>query len=104
MEMSTSVKVPRIGMFATVRNRRGVIAAVEPYDGESGRLHLVHLEYKDDQLPIEERLLWETESVRVGNLDSALVEIASTEVCQPPEQTGIIGAEERADPFGLHRG
>jgi hypothetical protein len=30
-------------MFATVRNRRGVIAGVEPYDHE-GRLHLVHLE------------------------------------------------------------
>ncbi len=48
-------------MFATVRNRRGVIAAVEPFDGDSGRLHLVHLEYKDDQYPLEERLLWELE-------------------------------------------
>ena len=27
------------------------ISAVEPFDGDSGRLHLVHLEYKDDQLP-----------------------------------------------------
>jgi hypothetical protein len=48
-------------MFATVRNRRGVIAAVEPYDGPGGRLHLVHVEYKDDQFPGEERLLWELE-------------------------------------------
>ena len=48
-------------MFATVRNRRGVIAAVEPCDGDAGRIHLVHLEYKDDQLPAEERLLWELE-------------------------------------------
>ena len=53
--------IPRAGMFATVRNRRGIVSAVEPFDGESGRLHLVHLEYKDDQLPHEERLLWELE-------------------------------------------
>ena len=52
---------PRVGMFATVRNRRGVVSAVEPFDGETGRLHLVHLEYKDDQYPLEERLLWELE-------------------------------------------
>jgi superfamily II DNA or RNA helicase len=51
-------------MFATVRNRRGVVAAVEPFDGDTGRLHLVHLEYKDDQLPTEERLLWELEPRR----------------------------------------
>jgi hypothetical protein len=49
-------------MFAIVRNRRGVVAAVEPSDdARHGRLHLVHLEYKDDQLPTEERLLWELE-------------------------------------------
>jgi len=49
-------------MFAIVRNRRGVIAAVEPSDDtRHGRLHLVHLEYKDDQLPVEERLFWELE-------------------------------------------
>ncbi len=42
---------PRVGAVATVRNRRGIISAVEPFDGESGRLHLVHLDYKDDQLP-----------------------------------------------------
>jgi superfamily II DNA or RNA helicase len=48
-------------MFATVRNRRGIVSAVEPFDGETGRLHLVQLEYKDDQLPVEEQLLWELE-------------------------------------------
>jgi len=53
--------LPRPGMFATVRNRRGVIAAVEPFDGEDGRLHLVQLDYKDDQLPTGEQLIWELE-------------------------------------------
>ena len=44
------MQIPRVGMFATVRNRRAVIAGVEPYDHE-GRLHLVRLGYEDDQLP-----------------------------------------------------
>ena len=51
VEVNETVSVPRVGMFATVRNRRGIVAAVEPFDGEAGRLHLVHVEYKDDQLP-----------------------------------------------------
>ena len=58
---TTDPAIPRAGMLATVRNRRGVVAAVEPYDGETGRLHLVHLEYTDDHAPAEERLLWELE-------------------------------------------
>ena len=53
--------VPRAGMLAAVRNRQGVVAGVEAFDGERGRLHLVHLEYKDDQTPLQERLLWELE-------------------------------------------
>ena len=48
-------------MFATVRNRRGVLSLVEPFDGEAGRLHLVHMDYKDDELPLDERLIWELE-------------------------------------------
>ncbi len=61
-ESHTAPAVPRPGMFAIVRNRRGVITTVEPSDdAKNGRLHLVHVEYKDDQLPYEERLLWELE-------------------------------------------
>ena len=59
-----TIAVPRAGMLATVRNRRGVVAAVEPFDGETGRLHLVHLEYKDERAPAEERILWEIEPDR----------------------------------------
>ena len=61
MTPPSTLHVPRIGMFATVRNRRGIVSAVEPFDGDSGRLHLVHLEYKDDQFPTDEKLLWELE-------------------------------------------
>ena len=58
---ASGAQIPRPGLFCTVRNRRGVVAGVEPFDGESGRLHLVHVEYKDDQHPVEEQLLWELE-------------------------------------------
>ena len=61
---TTDPVIPRAGMLATVRNRQGVVAAVEPFDGETGRLHLVHLEYTDDHAPAEERLLWELEPSR----------------------------------------
>ena len=56
--------VPRAGMLATVRNRCGVVAAVEPFEGRTGTIHLVHVEYKDAQSPPEERLLWELEPQR----------------------------------------
>ena len=59
---SATVAVPRVGLLATVRNRHGVVAAVQPFDGEAGRLHLVHLEYKDARQPADERLLWERET------------------------------------------
>jgi hypothetical protein len=66
-------------MFATVRNRRAVVAAVEPFDGESGRLHLVHLEYKDDQYPVEERLLWELEPRKMLLEPTALPNITTSD-------------------------
>ncbi len=61
MTTQEDIQIPRIGMFATVRNRRGIVSAVEPHDGIEGRLHLVHLEYKDDQYPQDEQLIWELE-------------------------------------------
>ena len=62
MSVSTTGELPpRPGLFCTVRNRRGVIAGVEPFDGDGGRTHLVQVEYKDDQLPVAEQLVWELE-------------------------------------------
>lgn len=78
------VQNPRIGMFATVRNRRGVVSAVEPFDGESGRLHLVHLEYKDDQQPSDEQLLWELEP-HSRLLEPTALPDASSAPPMPPE-------------------
>ena len=72
-------QLPRTGMFATVRNRRGIVSAVEPFDGEQGRLHLVHLEYKDDQLPSEERLLWELEPRKLLLEPTALPDVTRSD-------------------------
>jgi len=80
MTTNQSEQIPRIGMFATVRNRRGIVSAVEPYDGETGRLHLVHLEYKDDQYPQDERLLWELEQPHARLLEpTALPDFISSD-------------------------
>jgi superfamily II DNA or RNA helicase len=58
-------------MIATVRNRRGIVAAVQPFDGGEGRLHLVHVEYSDDHWPPDEQVLWEREASRFDGRSSA---------------------------------
>ena len=77
--------VPRAGMLATVRNRRGVVAGVEPFDAATGRLHLVHLEYADDCAPAAERLLWELEPRRHLEEPNALPDPAHAGGPMPPE-------------------
>jgi hypothetical protein len=110
---------PRIGMFATVRNRRGVTIGIEPYDGPNGRLHLVHVEYKDDQLPRDEKLIWELEPAsrlleptalpNVGASDpmpaqdyDALLRAARWSAATPfidPDGSGPLGRNPVASPF-----
>lgn len=55
--------IPRVGMLATVRNRRGVVSAVEPFSDSrtSSLLHLVTIEFSDADGDAEESLLWERE-------------------------------------------
>jgi len=49
-------------MLATVRNRRGIVSAVEPFDGRiEGQLNLVTVEYTDAESPSEDQLIWERE-------------------------------------------
>jgi len=83
-------------MFATVRNRRGVISAVEPFDGQSGRLHLVHLEYKDDQLPHDERLLWELEPYKNLLEPTALPRGEGTDPMPPEDFDALLRASRWA--------
>jgi len=53
--------VPRAGMLAIIRKRRGIISEVREFDGETGRLHLVRVDYKDDLRPPFEEVIWELE-------------------------------------------
>ena len=101
MTSARSTQVPRTGMFATVRNRRGIVSAVEPFDGDGGRLHLVHLEYKDDQLPAEERLLWELEPRKVLLEPTALPTAATTDAMPADDFDALLRASRwtAATPF-----
>lgn len=77
--------VPRAGMLATVRNRRGVVSSVEPFDGHAGRLHLVHLQYHDDRAPSGERVLWELEPADSTRLLEPNALPDTTAAAMPPE-------------------
>jgi hypothetical protein len=57
----SSQRNPDVGMLAIVRNRRGVISGVRHFDGHESRLHLVQVEYRDGQRPLDEQLVWELE-------------------------------------------
>ena len=46
-QASDMAAVPRVGMLAVLRNRRGLISSVDPYDGPEGREYLVEIEYTD---------------------------------------------------------
>ncbi|MCJ8501364.1 SNF2-related protein [Desulfatitalea alkaliphila] len=99
---------PRFGMFATVRNRRGVIAAVAPFDGNQGRLHLVDIDYKDDQRPSSEQLLWELESRRTLLEPTALPAIHSADPMPCQDLDALLRAARWTatihfvDPDGRH--
>lgn len=92
MNRTQAEQLPRVGMFATVRNRRGLVAAVEPFDGESGRLHLVHLEYKDDQYPLDERLLWELEPRKLLLEPTALPDVTTADAMPPEDFDALLRA------------
>lgn len=62
MSLNPSVLNPTIGMLAIVRKRRGIVSDVKDFDSQSGRYHLVRIDYRDDAHPGSEELLWELET------------------------------------------
>ena len=88
----TETVVPRTGMLATVRNRRGLIGAVHPFDGDAGRLHMVSIEYKDDSAPSQERLLWELEPQRSLLEPNALPDAFDAEPMPPNDFDALLRA------------
>ena len=60
-----SPSIPRVGMLATVRGRRALIVAVEPFPHAGlGVLHLTTVEYLDSDGGAQDRVLWEREPGR----------------------------------------
>lgn len=95
------VQVPRVGMFATVRNRRGLVTGIEPFDGPDGRLHLVHVEYKDDLFPRDERLIWELEPAGRLLEPTALPKVSSSDPMPVEDFDALVRATRwsAATPF-----
>ena len=81
------VAVPRVGMLATVRNRRGVVSAVEAVqEGEtSALLHLVTVEFADAEGSAQESILWEREQAPVALEPNALPAVEDQCPMQAPE-------------------
>lgn len=54
--------LPRVGMLAKLRNRRGLVVAVDPFDASpEGRFHLVRVEYTESDGVAEDTVIWERE-------------------------------------------
>lgn len=80
----SSPSVPRVGMLAMVRNRRGLVTAVQPFDGSSeGRVNLVTVEYLDPDVPHEDQLIWERE-VNASLLEPTALPNVSGDPPMPP--------------------
>jgi superfamily II DNA or RNA helicase len=88
-------------MFATVRNRRGLTTGVEPFDGPSGRLHLVSIDYKDDQFPRGEKLIWELEPAGQLLEPTALPNVGSSDPMPVEDYDALLRATRwsAATPF-----
>lgn len=90
---SNSELTPRVGMLATIRNRRALVSSVEPYDGHlDGRLHLVRLEYIDADGVPEDTVIWEREPHARLLEPVALPNVAS----EPPMPAADFEALQRA--------
>jgi len=74
-------------MLATVRNRRGVISAVEPYEeqGSAKILHLVTVEFTEYDGEPEETILWERECQPIVVEPNALPRVLDEAPMQPKE-------------------
>ena len=89
--MPEPISLPRVGMLATVRQRRGIVTAVEPYGARGERLsHLVRVEYTDTDGPADDTLLWEHEP-RARLLEpTALPRIADRPALRPAELDALV--------------
>src|ERR1035437_5193293 len=103
MTPTSTIQHPRPGMLATIRNRRGLIATVEPFDSPEGRLHLVRVEYTDSDGVAEDTVLWEREHGRDLLEPNALPQVQAEASMEPREFDALVRAARWAalTPF-LH--
>ena len=85
-------QIPRPGMLATLRNRRGLVASVDPQDSPEGRLHLVGIEYTDNDGVPEDNVLWEREHGAVLLEPSALPLVETDQAMEPREFDALVRA------------
>lgn len=94
---------PKVGMLATVRNRRGVVSAVEPFDKtEDGKvLHLVTVEYSDADGEPDDTLIWERECDPELLEPNALPEVLDAQPMMAEEYLALLRASRwnAASPF-----
>ena len=96
--------LPKVGMLATVRNRRGVVSAVEPFDKtDDGKvLHLVTVEYSDaDGGGSNDTLIWERECDPELLEPNALPEVLDAQPMMAEEYLALLRASRwnAASPF-----
>jgi hypothetical protein len=83
-------QVPRPGMLASIRNRRGLIACVEHFDSVEGRLNLARVEYTDADGVPEDTVIWEREHGRDLLEPNALPRVEAEPAMDPREFDAIV--------------
>ena len=79
--------------MAVVRNRRGLITGVQPFDADDqGRLHLVEVEYTDGVGAETDQVLWEVEVGQDVLEPAALPRVDSTPPMEPREFDAMVRA------------
>jgi superfamily II DNA or RNA helicase len=95
--------IPKVGMLATVRNRRGIVSAVEPFDKtDDGKvLHLVTVEYSDTDGEPDDTLIWEREYEPELLEPNALPEVLDAQPMMADEYLALLRASRwnAASPF-----
>jgi hypothetical protein len=94
-------------MVATVRNRRGIVASVEPYGTPTeGRLHLVRVEYTDTDGSPDDVLLWERERNATLLEPTALPRVGEDPPMPPADFDALMRATRwtALTPFGRRDG
>jgi superfamily II DNA or RNA helicase len=89
---SETIQLPRPGMLATVRKRRGLVVSVDPADSPEGRIHLVRVEYTDSDGVAEDTVVWEREVGRHLLEPNALPQVLTEGPMQPAEFDALVRA------------